>query len=59
MSYVVYDVIISSERYLGPMYTWRTFTGVKLRAGTTLSVKFSDYVYFTRYYDLFDFTLVC
>jgi len=25
---------------------------------TTLSVKFSDYVYFTRYYDLFDFTLV-
>jgi len=27
-------------------------------AGTTLSVKFSDYVYFTRYYDLFDFTLV-
>jgi len=25
---------------------------------TTLSVKFSDYVYFPRYYDLFDFTLV-
>jgi len=24
----------------------------------TVSVKFSDYFYFVRYYDLFDFTLV-
>jgi len=30
----------------------------KARAGTIRSVKFSDYVYFLRYYDIFNFTLV-
>jgi len=61
-----------------PVYTWSTFTSLKLNIKRThysmpaifssvtiflslnynLSVKFSDYVYFLRFYDLFSFTLV-